>query len=356
MDFVARAVQVEIQEFPRAYPTGSDSGSGPDPGHAAHRDPAGAANAAVWRPHTPDCPVGQVFGSLAGTCLIQSVPMIVPTRRFMSQTRQVQTTARPRSLDRVRASGTSEVSLISDVFRSPSKLAKHWVRGQISRRGYEILADPFDQRLAKMLDHFGVETVIDGGANIGQFGHALRKAGFKGRIFSAEPLSSAFAQLVGASGNDPLWVAERVAFSDQEGLIEMNIAANSVSSSALPMLKAHADADPRSVYVGKESAPSTTLDAFVDRHGIDPSVTMLKLDVQGYEGTALAGATESIGKFRAAQMELSYVPLYGGQWLAGDVTEFLVQHGYELWMFDSAAMYEPDSKRLLQCDGIFVRT
>jgi hypothetical protein len=136
----------------------------------------------------------------------------------------------------------------------------------------------------------------------------------------------------------------------------MNISANSVSSSVLPMLAAHSDADPRSVYVGKESAPSTTLDSYVARHDIDPAVTLLKLDVQGYEGTVLAGATESIGKFAAAQMELSYVPLYDGQWLADDVTTFLKKHGYELWMFDSAAMYEPESKRLLQCDGIFVRT
>jgi hypothetical protein len=82
---------------------------------------------------------------------------------------------------------------------------------------------------------------------------------------------------------------------------------------------------------------------------------MLKLDVQGFEGTVLAGATETIGQFAAAQMELSYVPLYDGQWLANDVTELLTKHGYELWMFDSAAMYDPESGRLLQSDGIFVR-
>lgn len=246
--------------------------------------------------------------------------------------------------------------MISDVFVSPRRLAKNWVRREISRRGYEILAAPFDQRLAKMLNHFQIDTVIDGGANVGQFGRTLRAAGYSGRIFSAEPLTSAFSELALASENDPHWVAERLAFSDQEGSIEMNISANSVSSSALPMLRAHSDADPGSVYVGRESAPSTTLDAFVIRHGIDPSATMLKLDVQGYEGTVLAGATETIGTFAAAQMELSYVPLYGGQWLAHDVAEFMTQHGFELWMYDSAAFYEPESQRLLQCDGIFVRT
>lgn len=246
--------------------------------------------------------------------------------------------------------------MISDVFRSPSTFAKNVVRREISRRGYEIVANRFDQRLVKMLNHLGIETVIDGGANTGQFGHSLRSAGFTGRIFSAEPLSSAFGELEAAAASDPLWTAERLALSDTVGVVDMNIAANSVSSSVLPMLAAHSDAAPDSVYVGTESAPSTTLDAFVARHDIDPSVTLLKLDVQGYEGTVLAGATQSIGRFAAAQMELSFVPLYGGQWLADDVTEFLKQRGFEFWMFDSAALFDPESQRLLQCDGIFVRT
>jgi FkbM family methyltransferase len=245
--------------------------------------------------------------------------------------------------------------VLSDVFKDATKPVKNWVRREFNRRGYEILAEPFDHRLVQMIKHFGIDTVIDGGANVGQYGQTLRRAGFTGRIFSAEPLSSAFAELSVAAGQDPLWTAERLAFSDTEGSIDMNIAANSVSSSALPMLRAHSDAAPDSVFIGKESAPSSSLDAFVERHGIDPATTMLKLDVQGYEGTALAGATESIGRFAAAQMELSYVPLYDGQWLADDVIEFLRKQGYELWMFDPAAMYEPESKRMLQCDGIFVR-
>ena len=257
---------------------------------------------------------------------------------------------------RIRAQVSSEGHVISDIFKNPGQPVKDWVRRELRRRGYEILAEPFDQRLVKMIHHFKIDTVIDGGANVGQFAMTLRKAGFAGRIYSAEPLSSAFAHLDVAASHDPLWTAERVAFSDIEGSIEMNISANSVSSSALPMLAAHADAAPDSVYVGQESAPSVSVDGFVLRHDIDPAATMLKLDVQGFEGTVLAGATETIGKFAAAQMELSYVPLYDGQWLADDVTEFLKKHGYELWMFDSAAMYEPDSGRLLQSDGIFVRT
>jgi hypothetical protein len=121
------------------------------------------------------------------------------------------------------------------------------------------------------------------------------------------------------------------------------------------MLAAHSDAAPESTYVGVESAPSLTLDSLVAQHHIEPGRTLLKLDVQGYEATVIAGAADCIGQFAAAQLELSYVPLYGGQWLAPQTTDYLATLGYELWMLDPAAMHDPKTGRLMQCDGVFVR-
>lgn len=232
---------------------------------------------------------------------------------------------------------------------------KNWVRKGIHRRGYELLVDPFSTRLVRTLHWLDVETVIDGGANVGQFGQTLRSSGFTGRIQSIEPLSSAYSQLAARAKNDPLWTVERGALSDREEVVEINIAGNSVSSSILPMLTAHSEAAPESTYVGTESVATFTVDSLVARLGIDPARTMLKLDVQGYEAVALAGASGSIDQFAAAQLELSFVPLYGGSWLADEMTAFMTKHGYQLWMYDPAAMYDPKTGRLMQCDGVFVR-
>ena len=232
---------------------------------------------------------------------------------------------------------------------------KNWVRKEIHRRGFELLADPFSTRLVRTLHWLDVDTVIDGGANVGQFGRILRSAGFTGRIHSIEPLSGAYAELAASAKPDPMWTVEHGALSDREGVVEINIAGNSVSSSILPMLAAHSDAAPESTYVGTESVRMVTVDSLVARLGIDPTRTMLKLDVQGYEAVALAGASGCIDRFAAAQVELSYVPLYDGSWLADELTAFLAKHGYQLWMYDPAAMYDPTTGRLLQCDGVFVR-
>lgn len=239
--------------------------------------------------------------------------------------------------------------------RGLTGILKDLIRREIHRRGYEILADPFSTRLVRMLNWAGVDTVIDGGANVGQFAESLRASGFAGQIFSVEPLSKAHAVLQTAASEDPRWHVQRGALGASNGTVDINISGNSVSSSILPMLDAHSDADPKSVYVGTESVPVITLDDLIAQHDISPESTLLKLDVQGYEATALAGATQTIGRFAAAQLELSYVPLYEGSWLADQVEDFLGSHGYTLWMLDPAAMHDPRTGRLMQCDGVFVR-
>jgi FkbM family methyltransferase len=238
--------------------------------------------------------------------------------------------------------------------RGVRPLKKRLLR-ELDRRGYELVAGPFAKRVARMIDHLGIDTVIDGGANIGQYAQGLRAAGYTGRIVSLEPLSSAYARLSAAASADPRWTAERTALSDRPGEITMNVSANSVSSSALPMLAAHSDVAPTSAYVGTESASATTVDALVERLDLDPARTLLKLDVQGYENTVLDGASQTIGAFCAAQIELSYVPLYAGQWLAPQTVSFFEAHGYELWMLDPAVMFDPVTGRTLQCDGVFAR-
>lgn len=233
---------------------------------------------------------------------------------------------------------------------------KDWVRAELHRRGYELLVDPFGHRLVRTLDWLGVDTVIDGGANEGQTGEQLRTSGYAGRIISLEPLKAAHAHLEERAANDPAWHVERAALGGEEGSIDINISGNSVSSSILPMLSEHSDAAPESVYVGVETVPMTTLASILDRYEVDPAHTLLKLDVQGYESTIIQSEGARMSDFAAVQLELSFVPLYGGSWLANQTEEFMTALGYELWMLDPAAMHDPRTGRLMQCDGVFVRS
>jgi len=227
-------------------------------------------------------------------------------------------------------------------------------RGLVNRAGFDVTRNRFRHRFVHALRAHGIDTVLDIGANTGQFGRALRQAGFAGRIHSVEPLAEAGVALRARAARDGNWTVQRAAVSDEPGVLTMNVAGNSVSSSVLPMLERHAAAAPASRYVGVEPVEATTVDRIVADHVLSPAVTLLKIDVQGYESAVLDGAAKTLGEFGAVRTEMSLVPLYQGQALLTDLVSRLDQHGFELWFVDPGFV-EPNTRRLLQLDGVFFR-
>ena len=69
------------------------------------------------------------------------------------------------------------------------------IRSILNPIGYDIVKYRTTNPAHIVLDHLNINninTVLDVGANAGQYSHELRKAGYKGRIISFEPLSEAF--------------------------------------------------------------------------------------------------------------------------------------------------------------------
>jgi FkbM family methyltransferase len=197
-----------------------------------------------------------------------------------------------------------------------------------------------------------IDLVVDVGANTGQFAHQCRAAGYKGEIISFEPSAAAHASLLQSAASDPLWnVADRMALGAADGKIEINIAANSYSSSILPMLDSHLSAAPASRYLHKEKVPIRRLDDVLRPAGRN---IFLKLDVQGYESQVLAGATQLLAHTLAVQLEMSLVPLYEGEVLMPGICAAMTGSGFELWDFEPS-FRNPTTGRLLQIDGIFTR-
>ncbi len=231
------------------------------------------------------------------------------------------------------------------------------VRGIAKRLGYEVLGPPrafANQRsLVGLLRREQINVVLDVGANTGQFATELRAWGYSGRIISFEPLTSAYAGLCSKASRDPDWiVAERTAVGAQRGSVEFHVAGNSVSSSILGMLPDHSEAEPQSRYVGTEVVPVNRLDDLYTPKAADR--VLLKIDVQGYEGKVLDGATEILNTCRAVVLEMSLVPLYDGQALARDLWDAVASRGFEPWALEPGFRH-PETGRMMQLDGIFVR-
>lgn len=210
-------------------------------------------------------------------------------------------------------------------------------------------------RLMASLRAYEIDLVIDVGANEGQFGQELRAGGYSGQIVSVEPMGAAHARLTQVSHGDAGWhVHPRCAVGDKTGVIELNIAGNSVSSSVLPMLASHSKAAPASTYQGKETVSLTTLDLIVPKYPGQARAPLLKIDTQGYEWQVLDGAREILPKIRGILMEVSLIPLYEGQHLWQESMERLAAEGFVLWALEPVFV-DSANGRTLQMDALFFR-
>jgi FkbM family methyltransferase len=209
--------------------------------------------------------------------------------------------------------------------------------------------------LVSTLQVFGIDCVLDIGANQGQFASGIRRCGYAGRIISFEPLTSAHKALLSASAGDALWeIYPRCALGERTGEAEINIAGNSESSSMLPMLEAHRRAAPQSAYLGKEVVKVRTLDEVAAPYLEDARAVFLKIDTQGFEWQVLDGARATLPHVKGILVELSLLPLYEGQHLWREVIARLETEGYTLWAL-KPVFSDMASGRTLQMDGIFYR-
>ncbi len=217
----------------------------------------------------------------------------------------------------------------------------------------DYAARPTERRI-QLLNHYGINLVFDVGANIGQYASDLRRMGYNGRIVSFEPLTSAYKSLRERSSKDELWETVHCALGDYDGISEINIAANSQSSSLLSMTSTHVQAAPDSGYVGTEdvvlSRLDTILEAFKDEH----ERLFVKIDAQGYEAKILDGASEVLPLIEGFQVEASLVPLYEGESLIEEMIVMMRKLGFVLVSIEPG-FSDVQTGVMLQADLIFFR-
>ena len=212
------------------------------------------------------------------------------------------------------------------------------------------------QVLKNALDVSGATVVLDVGANVGQFGDMVFAAGFKGKVVSFEAIRRAHQQLaVHAEKSGHSWsVAPCAAIGSSRGQIEVNISANSVSSSILPMKHAHLEAAPQSHYVESQTVGMERLDEIAAPLVSATAKLMIKVDTQGYELEVLKGATGLLPQTVALQLELSLVALYEGAPTLVEMISYAQSQGFELFSI-VPGFWDIRNGRSLQVDGFFVR-
>ena len=180
-----------------------------------------------------------------------------------------------------------------------------------TRKLYKVL---FNRHLINLLRVHRIDTVLDVGANKGQFGSLLRKLGFKGMILSFEPITDTFNLLKKRSKHDADWHTYNFALGDAQGSLALNVLHGRGLSSFLEPNAYCTNFLRQKSSVDEQYAVSVkTLDAiFADLPCDDTSRIHLKMDTQGYDLRVFAGARETLQAVQTIQAELSILALYEG--------------------------------------------
>jgi len=241
--------------------------------------------------------------------------------------------------------------------KSTKDIVYETAKRTLGRFGLKVAFDyPFrspEKLITLKAAELGVGTVLDVGANRGQFARGLREAGYAGAIVSFEPLSRVHAELVRTAARDAHWVVmPAMALGDAPGRATINVSRNLASSSLLPVGRRSVDAGPESGFVGTEEIEIQRLDDVADPAW--PGHFALKLDTQGFELHVLRGARETLKKTVLVAVELSLVPLYDNGATFVDVFRLLGDSGFRcINLFEGFA--DRARNEVLQMDGVFVR-
>ena len=208
---------------------------------------------------------------------------------------------------------------------------------------------PAAQRVS-LIKECGVDLVIDVGANTGQYAKALRARGFTGRIQSFEPLPDAFAELLAAAGNDPNWEVRNEALGPMNAQIEFNVSGDGVCSSPLLATAGLTTSIPQSTTVGT----TTVSQARLDEVALPAERVLLKIDTQGYEHHVLDGATQTLSRTVALDVEMALVELYEGGSSIYDLLPRLHREGFSVVSIESGFV-DPRTSQTLDVDVLLIR-
>lgn len=243
------------------------------------------------------------------------------------------------------------LSKISHKIHKLSKFIEHPILFKLRQEGG--LATTYEKLNTLWFKSLEIDTVLDIGANTGQFTKTILALLPNSRIYSFEPLPVCFKELQQFTNSHINTTAFNIGIGDRSGSLSFEENAFSPSSSFLKMADTHKQA-----YVHTQN--TTIVDVKIDR--LDDiiedfklgSSLLIKIDVQGYEDKVLQGGAKTMQKAKIVIVETSFVHLYESQPLFDDIYNLFRDWGFSYFgMIDQAS--DPKTGQILQGDAIFIK-
>lgn len=181
-----------------------------------------------------------------------------------------------------------------------------------------------------ILNYFKISSVIDIGANNGQFADRLLLNGYKNKIFSIEPLSQLNNKLKEKSHKFSNWeILKPIIISNKIGFVDFYETLNSECSSTL-LPKNEISSDYK--IIDKHQINSITLSSlFKNQLSMIQHPICLKLDTQGNELEILKSGSEFLNDIKLLLIEVSFANDYQNQNQFIDLFNYLSDKNFEVW-------------------------
>lgn len=194
--------------------------------------------------------------------------------------------------------------------------------------------------------------VVDVGANLGDWSVAIAQLTTASRIIAFEPVPEIFSKLGESCAPYPQISCRQTALGASTGTVTMNVYPIHQLSSVLVI-----EDDARRSHMLSDTSqekrivvPMTTLDEELDT--VD-EISILKVDVQGYEPDVFAGAANVLKRTSVLLTEITYAPYYRGDQPFLNLWHHLLSFApFQLWG-GSAPRVSP-AGRPMWADAVFV--
>ena len=197
-----------------------------------------------------------------------------------------------------------------------------------------------------------VNTILDVGANRGQFAlsamHFYPNAG----IHSFEPIPAVYSALKQNTRNVPGIHTYNFALGSTTGTLDFYANHYSHASSALHVSSLQQQLLPQTAAADQISVPVKCMDELLPGIPVKHPV-LLKLDVQGFEKEVLKGAVHCLEQIDYLLFETSFVQMYDGEPLFDEMHNYVKELGFEF--IAPVGFLQTDELQILQMDLLYKR-
>ncbi|MEI6843441.1 MAG: FkbM family methyltransferase [bacterium] len=234
-------------------------------------------------------------------------------------------------------------------------MSTHPLRKIIQKTGFDVLKFRPKPNPLEWLKDKQIKTVLDVGANVGQFAKEIREFLPETKIISFEPLSDCFHKLTENMKDDNSFKAFNFALGEKDEVTTIHHSDYSPSSSILHMAHNHKSLFPHT----KESRPEQITIKKLD--DLDLITTekleqhiLLKIDTQGFEDKVLKGAEKFLEHVTYIIIETSYIELYEKQPLFADIYSILT---HKEFIYKGGLQQKMNGKtgQIISEDSLFVK-